>query len=271
MDGVAERAAQSGVEARYVDAYGAWRSVPEESLARILDAVGKLDTSAPRILPRTIVVRRGRDRLVSLGEVPAGGRVAWTISQDAKVIAQGTSAPITLPEDFPLGTFRLRVRVRSPDQALDESTVLLVAPERAYQGEDDRPVWALAVQLYGVRSRRNWGHGDFTDLNRLLHLAVALGAAGIGLNPLHALFDDRPEQASPYSPNSRLFLNPLYIDVGAVAEFPGMREAGLEAEIRRLRKSDYVDYAGVAAVKLKGLRLAYEVFRRRATANRRRS
>src|SRR5436190_22156913 len=116
MDGVAERAARSGVEARYVDAFGTWRSVPEDSLARILDAVGKPDVPAHRILPRTIVVRRGRDRLVSLGEAPAAGRVTWIISQDIKVIAQGTTAPIALPEDFPLGTFRLRVRVQSPEQ-----------------------------------------------------------------------------------------------------------------------------------------------------------
>src|SRR5688572_32502027 len=30
-----------------------------------------------------------------------------------------------------------------------------------------------------------------------------LGGAGIGLNPLHALFYDRPGSASPYSPSSR--------------------------------------------------------------------
>jgi len=57
------------------------------------------------------------------------------------------------------------------------------------------------------RSARNWGIGDFTDLIGLIELADHLGADGVGLNPLHVLFDDRPGDCSPYSPNSRLFLN----------------------------------------------------------------
>jgi 4-alpha-glucanotransferase len=68
--------------------------------------------------------------------------------------------------------------------------------ERAYQG-DERRVWGIAVQLYAVRSRVNWGHGDFGDLSRLLAVAAGCGAAAVGLNPLHALFPDRAEQASP--------------------------------------------------------------------------
>ena len=131
----------------------------------------------------------------------------------------------------------------------------------AYQGDGHSRLWALAVQLYSVRSHRNWGHGDFTDLAALIHLAADIGAAGIGLNPLHALFPDRPEQASPYAPNSRLFLNPLYIDVAAIPEFPGIGSAGLENDIARLRACDTVDYAGVARAKLSALRLAYRAFR----------
>ena len=107
-------------------------------------------------------------------------------------------------------------------------------------------MWALAVQLYGVRSSGNWGHGDFSDLLALIDLAADLGASGIGLNPLHALFDDRAHEASPYFPNSRLFLNPLYIDVGAVPEFAGWSAAGLAEEIERLRDNSIVDYHGVA-------------------------
>ncbi len=136
----------------------------------------------------------------------------------------------------------------------------------AFQG-DGRRLWALAVQLYGVRSRRNWGHGDFTDLNRLVEVAAARGAAAIGLNPLHALFPDRPEQASPYGPNSRIFLNPLYIDVEAIPEF--VPDATHASEIAALRATEMVDYPRVARVKLAALRAAYDRFAATATAERR--
>jgi 4-alpha-glucanotransferase len=141
-------------------------------------------------------------------------------------------------------------------------------PKRAFQG-DGRRVWSLAVQLYAVRSHRNWGHGDFGDLLRLVELAAACGAGGIGLNPLHALFPDRADQASPYAPNSRLYLNLLYIDVDAVPEFPGLQAAGLEEEVAALRACDMIAYRDVARVKLSGLRLAYDAFRVGATAGRR--
>ena len=139
---------------------------------------------------------------------------------------------------------------------------------RAFQG-DGRRLWALAVQLYALRSRRNWGHGDFTDLARLITLAAGCGAAAVGLNPLHALFTDRADEPSPYAPNSRLFLNPLYIDVDAIPEFPGLAAAGLQAEIEALRTTDRVAYVRVAAAKLRGLHLAHGSFRNSASVERR--
>ena len=139
---------------------------------------------------------------------------------------------------------------------------------RAFQG-DGRRLWGIGVQLYALRSHRNWGHGDFTDLAQLVGLAAAHGASAIGLNPLHALFADCAEQASPYAPNSRLYLNPLYVDVEAVEEFPGLAAAGLQGEIAALRATDMIDYPGVARAKLAALKLAHERFRAGASAARR--
>jgi 4-alpha-glucanotransferase len=141
-------------------------------------------------------------------------------------------------------------------------------PAPAYQG-DGRRVWILSVQLYAVRSRRNWGHGDFSDLAILLQRIGELGGAGVGLNPLHAQFYDRPGSGSPYSPNSRLFLNPLYVDVEAVPEFDPGDVDGLAADIERLRAAELVDYLAVARLKLAALRAVYGRFRASASSERR--
>jgi 4-alpha-glucanotransferase len=127
----------------------------------------------------------------------------------------------------------------------------------AYQG-DGRRAWLLAVQLYAVRSRRNWGHGDFSDAAALLEIVADCGGAGIGLNPLHALFHGGI--GSPYAPNSRLFLNPLYIDVEAVEEFSRGDVAAMASDIERLRAAELVDYGAVAALKLAALRSAHRNF-----------
>jgi 4-alpha-glucanotransferase len=142
-------------------------------------------------------------------------------------------------------------------------------PEPAWQG-DGRRCWLLAVQLYGVRSRRNWGHGDFSDLAVLLGIVADLGGAGVGLNPLHAQFYDNSAcSGSPYSPNSRQFLNPLYIDVEAVEEFDRAEAASLAGDIGRLRDTDLVDYPAVAALKLRALRAVYRKFCSSGSAARR--
>ncbi|HEY0442378.1 MAG TPA: 4-alpha-glucanotransferase, partial [Xanthobacteraceae bacterium] len=252
---LAARAAELGIVAEYDDARGVRRFVPDETLRKLLDAFGQ--SQASDMAP--LLWRRGRIQALDL---PFTEPHDWTLTSAGQEVARGEAQRrLTVPDDVPIGTYAIAFTPRGAG-AQPVLTHLLVAPEQAYQLDDvgvDR-VWALAVQLYGVRSRRNWGHGDFTDLLNLVRMCPDLGAAGIGLNPLHALFDDRPEQASPYAPNSRLFLNPLYVDLEAIPEFPGIAEAGLAAEIERLRGTDQVDYTGVAAAKTKALRLAYERF-----------
>src|SRR5262249_41182907 len=242
-------------------------TVEPDVLAHIVDAVSSGRPHPARLLPETVVLRHGRGDRIPIAGRESGVSLTWEVACDDRIVARGDGGVIA--PDVPIGTYRLRITARTQDGEIRESATLLVAPPMAYQARDPHArMWALAVQLYGVRSGRNWGHGDFTDLMNLLALAAKVGAAAVALNPLHALFDDRADKASPYSPNSRLFLNPLYIDVDAVPEFPGVEAAGLRDEIARLRAADLVDHRGVAAAKLSALRLAYDRFRQTPDAQR---
>ena len=121
---------------------------------------------------------------------------------------------------------------------------------------EGRRLWGVSTQLYLLRSERNWGIGDYTDLKRLIGLLHPLGADVVGLNPLHALFPDDPEHASPYSPASRLLLNVLNIDVDAVADATATRSilgAMPEAKLAHCRAARLVQYSAVAALKLAAL------------------
>jgi 4-alpha-glucanotransferase len=118
-------------------------------------------------------------------------------------------------------------------------------------------LWGITAQLYLLRSEENWGIGDFGDLKRLVVALAARGADVVGLNPLHAMFPDDPEQASPYSPASRLLLNVFNIDVTALAdslECPAarsrIRSAAFQASLTRCREARFVDYTNVVALKM---------------------
>ncbi|MDQ0995208.1 4-alpha-glucanotransferase [Phyllobacterium ifriqiyense] len=118
--------------------------------------------------------------------------------------------------------------------------------------------WGLSLQLYELRSRRNWGIGDFADLAAVVKTAGGLGADFIGLNPLHALFMADPDRNSPFSPSNRRFLNPIYI---AVDHAPGYQPAADELEqAAELRRGELVEYLRVAELKLKALRRCWHTW-----------
>ena len=83
--------------------------------------------------------------------------------------------------------------------------------------------------MYAARSRQSWGIGDLADLRRLAQWSKHLGAGMVLINPLHAALPLLPQEASPYSPSSRRYLNPLYL---RIEELPGA--ARLEQDLQRL-------------------------------------
>ena len=150
------------------------------------------------------------------------------------------------------------------------ATEVIVAPARCFWPEGPggpRRAWGPAVQLYALRSSRNWGIGDFTDLERLAGLSAERGAGLIGVNPLHALF---AENVSPYAPSSRIFLDPRYLDVEAIPEYLECDEAKVEvgrpefqARLIELRHAELVDYDAVAQVKRPLVERLWHHFQRR--------
>lgn len=117
--------------------------------------------------------------------------------------------------------------------------------------------WGVTCQLYGLRSSRNWGIGDFEDLARLGELVAGFGADFLGVNPLHALFIAEPNAASPFYPADRNFLNPLYIAIDRLDGFDPSVDAD-PAKLAKLREGGIIDYRAVALFKLEALRRIFE-------------
>ena len=129
--------------------------------------------------------------------------------------------------------------------------------------------FGLAAHLYALRRAGDQGVGDSTTLLDAAQATAAAGGVIVGLNPLHALFGGERERASPYHPSDRRFLDPLYLDVERVPDFPASPEAQRlftqqANALARLRALAAVDYHGVWQVKRTLLFACFTAFERRA-------
>lgn len=263
---------------RYTDALGLERIVPAATREAFIAA---LATSAPTaIAPPTRVLREG-DPLtleITLAADQWEESLLWTVSDDIGPVKAGTmplrdtpvlsfiqrgattveTRRVTLPLIVTASHYRVTLDVRTYGHA---GIDIVVAPPRAYLPPGDARIWGLAVQLYTLRSRRNWGIGDFGDLETACRLAGSHGASLVGINPLHASHRSDPESASPYAPTSRRFLNWLAIDVEALPEAidPDVQHyiASVSDDLIALRSKSFVDYTGVAMVKAPALKLCF--------------
>jgi 4-alpha-glucanotransferase len=80
--------------------------------------------------------------------------------------------------------------------------------------------WGFTVQLYSLRSRASWGHGDLRDLADFAAWSARdLGAGFALINPLHAAEPLPPVSPSPYLPMSRHWVSPLYLRIEDIPEY----------------------------------------------------
>ena len=247
---------------------------------RMLTPVRVIAPPEPVEITFTLPVRLGTTTIDWMleqegGDVHEGRLVPDDLPVAAAAEVEGESYRrwrMVLPSDLPHGYHRLSMTVRDRSHA-GGSLQLIVTPARCYgPGGNDR-LWGLTAQLYGVRSRRNWGVGDFTDLADLAEKAAALGASALGVNPLHALFPADSSHISPYSPSSRLFLNVSYLNPEAVPDFAEssearslLEDAGFRGDLDGARAADLVDYAAAWRLKLRVLELLFQSFRERHLA-----
>ncbi len=128
--------------------------------------------------------------------------------------------------DLPHGYHQLAVELAGERHR----TALIAAPHRAWHGERGRE-WGALLPLYALRTRRDRGIGDLTDLGELAGWLGDLGGSVVGTLPLLPVFiggKNEPFDPSPYSPVSRLFWNELYLDL---SRSPELERSGRAREL----------------------------------------
>jgi len=184
-----------------------------------------------------------------------------------------TRLGLPLPDGLQPGYYHLELEVNQNGRQERNMTRLVVAPPGVYAPPflaSGVRAWGLNLPLYALKSEGNWGIGDFADLRETIHWAGELGAAFVGVNPLHACNPGNQADPSPYSPSSRVFRNFLYLDLKGVPELNESRAARellasreVKALKARLRAAELVDYTGVSRLKRQILALLFQTFRER--------
>jgi 4-alpha-glucanotransferase len=185
---------------------------------------------------------------------------------------------IFLLDDEPrdIGYYLLTVKCGHPgtksfagEKAYKKKSRIILTPDTCYIPEElERSrAWGVSLNLYSIRSERNWGIGDFADLKRTVAWVAGLKGDCVGINPLHAIPNTKPFGISPYSPISRLYKNYIYLDVETITEVAESQKLQkqiasklYQTELHEARQSEFIDYEKIAALKEKVLRQAFEIF-----------
>ncbi len=288
------RAAQAyGIELRYYDTWGRAHEPSPEVLRALLGSLGfaaesdeeiarglaERDTAERRRpIDPTLVVREDADHVrvripASRNNAPMRLEIEWesgerehtwlllpgleTLERASVEGIEWLVKRVPLPQPLLLGYHHARFMwMQGAELETFAEARLIVCPLRAKVVEQRGA--GLAVSLYGLRSGRNWGCGDFTDLEAVIDAFAPAGAAFVALNPLHAIANRQPYNTSPYLPQCAFFRNFIYLDVERVGD--ANLDDAMRREIAELRASEFVEYERVAQLKLKALGHIFEQF-----------
>jgi 4-alpha-glucanotransferase len=293
-----DRAAEAhGIELEYTDVFGHAHRASDEVTRALLDALGvpaatdgdierawdeERATRSAQIIDPVMVVRENASSIeLRVPKTLSGASIKLEIewengelehhwhwvpelqnwdapnANDAKHVAKRLPLP-----KLRLGYHALRIlRMQAPELTTVAAARFIVCPRRATAVAERCA--GFGVNLYAVRSARNWGCGDFTDLHAIIDALAPSGAAFIGLNPLHAIANRQPYNTSPYLPECAVYRNFIYLDVARVAGGEDLPEAlsdALHREIKDLRATEFVEYERIATLKLSVLTKIFAEF-----------
>jgi 4-alpha-glucanotransferase len=239
---------------------------------------GYVDTEDVQHVASSAVRAKIRDALgapedPSIGPADDGAIVVnvddnWTLHTPAQIVTehgdeQRIEAGWKLPNDFPIGYHRIHIDDQPGERAFIVAPATCARPD-SFHG------WGWATQLYAMRSYKSWGIGDLGDLATLNRWSRDHGASYTLINPLHAPAPTPGQQPSPYFPSSRIWRNPLFIDISQV---PGWIDVASEMSAvveraHRLLEDRRIDRDAVRSLKLTALERLWTRWPKAATGER---
>ena len=267
-DALRNAAERLGVQQDYWDIFGKRHNTEPETNRAILTTMG-LDCASEESLQSSLMRREAAEKSRALPAVLVAGvdellRIPVNAPGVRQVeIATEDGTHLRVPIENGVAVCSVKLPLGYHEARAGGSTMrLIVTPDRAHTPAAGKHA-GLGVTLWGLRSERNWGVGDFRDLRDLIDWAVpALAIDFIALNPLHTIRNRLPYNVSPYLPNSIFYRNFLYLNIEAVPGFEGIRRRLQDpktcAEIGGLRASPLVQYEEVAAIKRRALDMIFE-------------
>ena len=243
----------AGLYIDWTDAHGRPHEVKADTVRAVLNALGypadtqrEIGESAQRIDEQAKAIPR-------LTAVHGQAPVHVGNSKRAKLRMQDGDWHDVKLEPLKIGgaSFRAPDTIGYHELELDGiSHILAVAPRQCFRIADATPgqkLAGLSLQIYSLGGGHSEGFGDFAALGEFAEQAGAAGIDALAVSPTHAGFAARSSGISPYSPSSRFFLDPLYVDLAAAAmDIPHPSSRG-----------DLIDWEDARARKFAQLRASY--------------